>query len=181
MKIRMLFLAALAAHAGFWAASIAVAQTSGASTPSAATAIGRSARGFVQSAAQAGMAEIEMAKVAQQRGNVETKNFADRMIADHGKANQALANIASAKGIAMPTEIASADQRQLAKVKKLRGHAFDNEYFDTQLSAHKHAVSLFRQEADHGKDADLRAFAASTLPTLQEHLKMVTSLSRIRH
>jgi len=34
-------------------------------------------------------------------------------------------------------------------------------------------VSEFQEEATRGADADLKAFAAATLPTLQEHLRMI--------
>ena len=37
---------------------------------------------------------------------------------------------------------------------------------------HQHDVMAFKREASSGKDADLKAWAARTLPTLEEHLKM---------
>jgi len=41
---------------------------------------------------------------------------------------------------------------------------------------HKQTIALFRRESRSGNDPDLKAYAAKTLPTLEEHLKMVRSL-----
>lgn len=60
---------------------------------------------------------------------------------------------------------------------KANGAAFDSAYMTHTATAHKEAVSLFQREAKGGKDAETKAFAEKTLPTLLEHLKMAQSLS----
>ena len=49
---------------------------------------------------------------------------------------------------------------------------FDRAYMKTMLSDHKKDISAFEKEAKSGKDADVKSFAADTLPTLREHLRM---------
>jgi putative membrane protein len=44
------------------------------------------------------------------------------------------------------------------------------------VEAHQTAVSLFQKQAKHGEAKELRDFAAKTLPTLEEHLKMARAL-----
>ncbi len=139
-------------------------------------------RSFVTTAAEAGMAEVAMAKVAQQRGaSAEVKSFADRMVADHGKANADLSSLAASKGTPVPDKLSAKDAREVARLQKLNGSKFDKEYVHVQVAAHKDAVKLFEKQADKGKDADLKGFAVSTLPTLKDHLAMVNGLSQSLH
>ncbi len=143
------------------------------------TAIAHADRTFVQTAAEAGAAEVAMAKVAQQRGaSADVKSFADRMVTDHQKAGAQLASIAASKNLMVNDKLTSKDSRELAKLQKLDGSSFDREYVKVQLGVHKDAVKLFKKESDGGKDADLKDFATTTLPTLQDHLAMVTTISK---
>ncbi len=58
------------------------------------------------------------------------------------------------------------------RLAKLSGDQFDKEYMRTQLKAHEQAIALFNRETNSGNDSELKAFAAKTLPTLQEHQRM---------
>jgi putative membrane protein len=40
------------------------------------------------------------------------------------------------------------------------------------VTDHKEDIAECEKEANAGKDADVKAFAAKTLPTLKEHLQM---------
>ena len=129
-----------------------------------------------------GAAEIAMAKVAQQSGaSADVKSFADRMVADHEKAAAQLATIAASKHLRVNDKLSAKDARELARLQKLDGSRFDREYVHAQVGAHKDAVKLFRKESEGGRDAVLKDFATTTLPTLQDHLTMVTALSTTMH
>src|SRR5579862_9110168 len=82
-----------------WA--VAAAQTAAPSgSTTKGTEVAHKDRGFVQTAAEAGAAEVAMAKVAQQRGaSADVKSFADRMVTDHEKAGAQLASIAASKNL----------------------------------------------------------------------------------
>ena len=139
-------------------------------------------RAFVEAAAAAGIAAVEMARVAQQRGgSVGLKAHADRIVADHAKARRELASIAATKGIAVPDRMSGKNQRKLARLRTLRGEKFDAEYLKAQLAANKRVISLFKRESESGEDVDLKAFAGAALPTLQQHLAMATDLSNMRN
>jgi putative membrane protein len=131
---------------------------------------------FVTKAAQGGMAEVELGKLAQQKASSpEVKNFAQRMVDDHSKANDELKSIAEKKNITIPTAIDSKDKAEYNRLSKLSGTAFDRAYMDAMLKDHRTDVSEFQYEARAGQDADVRGFASKTLPTLQEHLKQAES------
>jgi putative membrane protein len=133
---------------------------------------------FMRTAAMDGMAEVEHGKLAAQNAaSSEVKQFAQRMVDDHGKANAELKSLASQKNVTLPTELDAKHKAMQEKLSKLNGAAFDSAYMAHMVTAHKEAVALFQREAKTGKDAETKSFAEKTLPTLQEHLKMAQDLS----
>jgi len=133
---------------------------------------------FMQTAAMDGLAEVEHGRLATQNASAaDVKQFAQRMVDDHSKAGDELKGLASKKGVSLPTEL---DQKHRAKheeLAKLKGAAFDKAYMSHMVTAHQQAVALFQKESKGGSDADVKAWAAKTLPTLQEHHKMAQSVN----
>ncbi|HEY3276183.1 MAG TPA: DUF4142 domain-containing protein [Syntrophorhabdaceae bacterium] len=128
---------------------------------------------FVKDAASSGMFEVEAGKIAAEKAtNSEVKNSAQRMVNDHSKVNQELMSMAEKKGALVPQKMERSHESDLEKLKKHALAEFDKEYVDMMVKEHKAAVSLFEKESKKGKDADMKAFAAKTLPTLKEHLQM---------
>jgi putative membrane protein len=146
-------------------------------TPKAGNATKASATAdahFVMQAAEGGMMEVTKGKLAAQKGSHEgVKQLGQRMVDDHTKANDELKSIASGKNITLPGEPKPPMQAALGKLEKLDGAAFDRAYVDDQVRDHEKTIALFEREAKGGKDAELKAFAEKTLPTLKEHLTMV--------
>jgi putative membrane protein len=168
-----------AATAAFFAfTTLAQAQTpalSAASTP--ATKASRADRSFATKAAAAGAAEIADAQpVLKNSSRQDVKNFAQRMVGDHTKAGDHLKSIATSEGIAFPSGESAADKKNTDALQKLNGTAFDQKYIQGQRTARKQAVSLFTSESKSGQDSQLKSFARQTLPTLQDHLKMITGM-----
>jgi putative membrane protein len=135
--------------------------------------VARADHKFAEKAAMGGLAEVELGRLAQQKGASEqVKQFGARMVADHSKANEELKQIASAKGIQVPATLDKKHEKTVDKLQKLSGADFDRHYMKEMVSDHKEDVSEFKKEANSGKDPELKAFAGKTLPVLQEHLKM---------
>jgi len=130
-------------------------------------------RDFATKAAQGGMAEVELGKLATQRAsNDKVKQFGQRMVDDHGKANNELKSVAGRKGVALPKALNAEDQATRKRLSALKGPSFDHAYMEDMVTDHQKDVAEFQMEASSGSDPDIKAFAAKTLPTLQEHLKM---------
>ncbi|HEX7312840.1 MAG TPA: DUF4142 domain-containing protein [Pyrinomonadaceae bacterium] len=129
---------------------------------------------FAMEAAMGGMMEVELGKVAAEKGaSDEVRQFGQRMVDDHSKANAELTQLASGKGMTLPSAPDPKHQAEMRKLSALSGEKFDKEYVKMMLKDHKKDVSDFQKEANGGMDPDLKAFAASTLPTLREHLQMI--------
>ncbi len=131
-------------------------------------------RDFAVTAAEANNGEIIFAKMALQKTNEPSvRLLAQRMLADHTKAGSQLSSIAASEAIKLPASDAllPPDQQMQQTLKGLNSHSFDVTYVNSQITAHNAAISLFQKEAQSGSDAALKQFAASTLPTLQAHLK----------
>ena len=134
-------------------------------------------RKFVEKASVGGLAEVELGKLAQQRASSEqVKQFATRMVEDHTKANDELKAIAGTKGVQLPKNLAKGHQKEMAMLGRRSGSEFDREYMSHMVSDHMKDISVFESQAKSGKDADLKAFATKTLPTLQEHLKLAKNV-----
>lgn len=140
---------------------------------SGANRMGSSAHAWVTKAAEGGMMEVELGKLAQQQASSEeVKKFGQRMVDDHTKANDELSKIASSKGITLPTSLSAKHQATKDRLSKLSGAAFDRAYMEDMVRDHRADVADFRKESTSGQDAEVKAFAAKTLPTLEEHLRM---------
>jgi putative membrane protein len=134
-------------------------------------------RDFIMDAAMGGMEEVELGKVAAQQGmSAEVKQFGQRMVDDHSQANSELMSLASSKGITLPTELDQKHRSEVTKLSGMSGADFDREYTKMMVSDHRKDVSEFEKQSTKGTDADLKAFATKTLPTLREHLRMAEAL-----
>jgi putative membrane protein len=133
---------------------------------------------FMQDAARAGRAEVEAGKLASSKGsNDAVKKFGQQMAADHGKNNDELSQIAKSKGVTLPDAPDAAHQRALKKLQSASGSDFDASYSkQAGIKDHEAAKKLFSNEAKNGRDADLKAFAQKTLPTIDHHLEMARAL-----
>lgn len=132
---------------------------------------------FMMTAAMGGMAEVEMARLALERASSEmVKQFAQRMLDDHTRANEELMQIATAKGVTPPTTLDAKHMALMTKLRGMSGAEFDRMYMqEAGVKAHSDMEKLFQKEASRGMDAEVKSFAAKTLPTVREHLQMARS------
>ena len=133
---------------------------------------------FVMKAAMGGMEEVQGGQAAQQNGqNDRVKNFGQMMVNDHGKANQELMSLASAKGITIPTTLPTDKQKMVDQMKGMQGASFDKHYMGMMVTDHKKDVAEFEKEAKSANDPDLKAWAAKTLPVLKTHLDSAQAIN----
>lgn len=134
---------------------------------------------FIKDAAQGGMMEVELGKLAQEKAASESvKSFGKRMEQDHSKANDELKKLAADKGVQLATALDNKHKSKVDKYAKASGADFDKRYMSEMVSDHKNDVKAFQKEADKGKDADVKQFASKTLPTLKDHLQLAESTEK---
>jgi putative membrane protein len=133
---------------------------------------------FATKAANAGMKEIELGKWAQEYATrQDVKDFGAAMITDHTNAAAELKSIAATKNVTLPTMVPEGVRNDIDKMKtKKQGKEIDKAYVDEMVKDHKDAVKLFEDASKNATDADLKNFAAKTLPTLQHHYDMVKAI-----
>ena len=133
---------------------------------------------FYKHAAEGGIFEVDAGKLAQDKGNSQqVKDFGAMMVKDHSAANEKLKALAATKSIDLPTSASVAQMGTKAKLDVLSGNTFDESYIKSQVRAHRATIALFRKEIDSGQDADAKAFASATLPTLRAHMKAIDAIA----
>jgi putative membrane protein len=133
---------------------------------------------FVTEVGQGGQAEVSLGKLATQHAkSADVKQFAERMVTDHGQANQELAALASRKGWSVPTEPGPKHKAEEQRLSRLTGEQFDRSYMQAMLKDHEKDVREFEQASKQLTDPDLKAWAEKTLPTLREHLARARAVS----
>jgi putative membrane protein len=135
-------------------------------------------RTFIETALIGNMYEIESGKIAAQTAaNPEVKSFGQKMVEDHGKAQDELKQIAQAKGIPVPTSLDKKNKDKLDEVSKEQGEDFDKAYMKMMVKDHKKDISDYQEEADKGKDPEIKSYAAETVGILKGHLKMAQEIN----
>jgi putative membrane protein len=134
---------------------------------------------FVKDAAAGGMMEVELGKIAAEKGvNDQVKAFGRQMQDDHGKANEELKTLAANKGVQIPTALEGKHKKTVDRLAKLSGPEFDRQYMRTMIEDHKEDLKAFQREADKGKDPDVKQFASKYVPIIKKHLEMAETTGK---
>lgn len=134
-------------------------------------------RNFVMQAAQTGMLEVQLGRLAVQRGSSPgVKQYGQEMVEEHTQKNQELMQLAMQKGQEVPTEMSSQNKALTDRLSRLSGTSFDAAYKQAMIDSHNQAIALFQAQSQQGQDPELKAWAAQTLPNLQAHLQMVNQM-----
>ena len=139
--------------------------------------LSQSDRTFMMEAARGGMAEVELGKLAAEKGSNEgVKQLGQRLADDHSKAGDELKQLAQGKGVTLPADLDAKHKQLRDRLAKLSGANFDRAWVNEIVKDHKKDVADFKREANAAKDGDLKSWAGKTLPTLEDHLKQAQKL-----
>jgi putative membrane protein len=126
---------------------------------------------FMLTAASVGTAEIDLGKLASQRGaDPKVRAFGEHMVAEHTRINDELTGIAHQKDVRLLMAMDQANRTLCDELKALSGPEFDREYAIAQVHIHRMGNALYGSEATDGEDTDVKAFAARGVPIGQNHL-----------
>lgn len=142
----------------------------------AALAADQADKTFLTEAIQGNLAEIQVGKLAQQKGETQNvRQFGQMLVTDHTNANTKAESLAKNLDMTPPTEPNAKQKETYNKLSKASGTAFDREFARAMVNDHKETIAKFRKEA-RGK-GDVADFAKNTLPTLEKHLHTAESLT----
>ena len=157
----------------------AVAETTTAASGGTLSAMSPEDKEFVSKSGMGGLFEVQAGNLALQKASsADVKSFAQRMVTDHGKANAELASLATAKGVALPTELEGPEESAYEHLQSLSGAEFDKAYMQHMVEDHNKAVAEFDKASTSATDADVKAWAGKTLPALQEHSAMAKDIAQ---
>lgn len=132
---------------------------------------------FLHEIAAAGLTEVEFGQLAQQRaGNPSVRDFGRQMVEDHSKANARLNAIVQTSEIRLPSAMNPTYKKNFDDLTRLQGAAFDRAYIKGQIDDHTRVAQMLEYQLSNGKDPQLKAFAAETLPTVRHHLELAHTL-----
>lgn len=154
------------------------AQTAATSASAPAKKLSHQDSSFIKNAAESGNTEIEGSKLAlAQSQNADVKTFAQMMVDDHTKASDELKGLAGQKDVKISDTPSLTKKAELKILSERKGTSFDQHYAKfIGVSAHQDTIKLFQKEVAKGEDADVKAWAAKTLPTLNHHLELAEAL-----
>ena len=135
---------------------------------------------FAVKAANGGMMEVELGRLAQEKAaSKDVKDFGAMMVKDHSMANDELKNIAATQNIALPATLGEDEQKHVNELAKLSGKEFDKKYVSMMVDDHKDDIDEFKKAAENDKtNPAVKDFATKTLPTLQKHLDAITAIDK---
>jgi putative membrane protein len=135
-------------------------------------------REFMDKAAEAGHTEIDASKRAQTKASsADVKSFASTLISDHTRVGDELDQLTASKHVKVPSGPSVVQRAKIKLLSACSDTSFDKRYADeVGVTAQRDTVALFQKEAADGSDPDVKSFAEKTLPGLNHHLAMATTL-----
>jgi len=125
---------------------------------------------FLQQAVRAHAFELQTSRLALERTNTpEVRSMAEQIIADRSKAKDELAVLLKARGITEPS--AALEPEQIQQIKLMQGAQnddFDRIYLNAMHNTRVDSIAAYRSFASAGSPSDVRAWAAKSLPALEQ-------------
>jgi putative membrane protein len=140
--------------------------------------LARSDRKFIQKAAESGLFEVQVAKLAQSKAtDPAVKDFASMLVDQHTNANNELTQLANNKHVELPAAPGFMKRHSVNSLAKRSGADFDKQFVsEVGIKDHQKDIKEFEKASKDVKDPDLKAFIDKTLPTLREHLAQAQKL-----
>ena len=136
---------------------------------------------FLRKAAEGGIAEVKLGQLAAQKGSSdEVKAFGQKMVDDHTKMNNEMAEVADSLGVMLPKSMNKEDQAEYDKLNGLSGNDFDMEYLSFMVKDHHKDLHEFRMEAASHADPTLRDEVVKAEGVIHDHTVMVDKLARAK-
>jgi putative membrane protein len=133
---------------------------------------------FLVNVADIDLTEIQLGHLAKEKAtNQRVKDFGSIMVQDHTKADNELKALAAGKHVTLPTRPSAEHEKKIDVLVKASSKDFDKYYIDMMVDGHESAIKDFNNNKDN-KDADVKKFVNTMLPTLQMHLDSAKAIKK---
>lgn len=138
-------------------------------------------KAFMKKAADGGMTEVELGKLAAEKGGSDAvKDFGNEMVKDHGKINDNLKELAGKMNVTLPASVSAMHKAMIEKMSGLSGADFDNAYVPAMVKAHKKDIAAFEQAGKMVKNDDLKKFIDDSTPMMKDHLEKIQKFDQAK-
>jgi putative membrane protein len=122
---------------------------------------------------QSNLKEIEMGKLAQERGqSKEVKAFGKTLVKDHTAADKKVQALARQEKVELPEAPPAMDHSDLGS-----GSAFDMKFSQAMVEDHKKDIDEVKTARETTTNARLKALLTELLPTLERHRETAERLA----
>jgi putative membrane protein len=136
-------------------------------------------KAFVKKALEGSMAEVQMGQLALQKSNDDqVKQFAQRMVDDHGKMVDQLKPVAQQMGVKVPDGPSKGQMKNMDKMKGLSGDAFDHAYIKDMVKDHKGDDNDFKLEAQSTQNPQLKQMVMQSDQMIESHLQQIEQIEK---
>jgi putative membrane protein len=138
--------------------------------------VDNASKNFIKAAIEGNNAEIELGKLAQEKGQSDAvKQFGRMLAADHQKDNEEARSVAGTVGVKAPRARQVTIEANL-KLKARSGNAFDRAFADAMVSDHDKEIKRYRQQST--KNDPVGQYARRALLTLEKHLQQAQQIQQ---
>lgn len=142
------------------------------------SAVDRSDKEFLKDAYEDGLSELHLGEMSKASASHEVKAFGEIIIADHNKMNAELKTLADSKKVELPADRTTLAKGKHKMLEQKAGAEFNKSWAEAARDGHKKTLKDFEKAAGDAKDADVKAFAAKSVPMLKEHLSKAEALAQ---
>jgi putative membrane protein len=136
-------------------------------------------RQFLILAAKTDMTEAHEGQMAEAKAwRADVKSLAKTLVQEHTESYEHLTELAAKTGASIPKGIDTAKNPIVKQLSRLKGASFDYQFARDEVAANRMAIAAFKQEAAHGKDAEVKAYASRMIPILSKDLHLAEECVR---
>jgi putative membrane protein len=134
-------------------------------------------RKFVQIATQESLAVQRLGQITTQESeNPKVKKVAEKISRDYLQANQQLRDLAKNLNVKVPSDVGRRSWQQINNVQTSSGPEFDQVALQELVTSEQSYLRNIQDEAAKGENPELKQFASTTLPPLQDDIYQVVLL-----
>jgi len=131
---------------------------------------------FPQKAYSGGIMEVKLGKVAQQKASsYKVKEFGERMINDHSKANEQLKDIAQNNNISLSDSMLNDNKDTYNELSQYGGSEFDKHYISKMIAGHRATIKLYEAASQNTRNPEIQRWAKNKIPILKQGLRLAES------